>query len=775
MNKFFLILFFFYPYMLFAQTAKITGNIINTQGEAIELATVVVQDSVGKVVCGAVSDSLGYFSLDVRTLDGEVLMVSCIGYETSMISLFSDSTPICITLQPSSTELRNVTVTAKTPLFHREIDRLVFNAEKLNTTATNFMDVLKHTPGILVQDDNISMINKGEILFLMNGRELKMDNKSLVLYLNSLPSERLKQIEVMTTPPAKYSAEGDAGVINFVTKKKLGSFLCANVANRISIKEHVYDGANIGLQYKCGGFETHLNIGVGMGTIQTSSRNYVYYPDDTWKTSQTRLKSNDYVLGTWGLDYTLSGKSAIGFIVSYNNMQPDADTKAATDVVVGIKDVVNTKYFETSTNFDSYYNRHNENIHYTLDSIGKGGKLEVNLDYLNYSINDRANLQSYYDETLNYLNKTRTKIDVFQIKADMEMPVGRTSLEYGTAYSLSKTNNHTDYDYISTGNDLNDHFIYREYILSAYVDARCKISDKWETKIGLRGEYGNFIGESVIMDTRTKKKQFDLFPTMYLSYALNDRSTISISLSGRIKRPNYVDINPFTTYTDAHTTQLGNPNLLPEKSYSWYVDYTFGNFALSASMNWRNRVIFDYTTVDYSQKLTETYVDNVMKKRMCSLDASFYFDKVSWFDSSINFSLYNIHSEPMSGYNLKNIDHASVFVYMNNNFYFDKKRNLMLNAWGQYQSKEKDVTGESASRYRIDMGLKCFLFGRKLSIGLDYQNLLSSHFKTIVKCGESSYKIDMRPYRVFNFSISYQIGKQINTRHKKAAIDTTRL
>lgn len=133
------------------------------------------------------------------------------------------------------------------------------------------MDVLKHTPGILVQDNDISMLNKGKIIFLLNGREMNMDMKGLVAYLTAQSSDNLKQIEVMTIPPAKYSAEGSAGVINFVTKKQRNNFIGGNAANKLSVRKSVYDDASISLQYKQNKVEAYMNAGVGFGTMQSDS------------------------------------------------------------------------------------------------------------------------------------------------------------------------------------------------------------------------------------------------------------------------------------------------------------------------------------------------------------------------------------------------------------------------------------------------------------------------------------------------------------------------
>lgn len=759
-----------------AQNIKLSGKITDRQGKAISMATVVIKDSSETKVTSAYSDSTGNFTIEVMPYKSFSFIVSCLGY-TEYIHRFKGVNKdlfINAILDTATTDLAEVVITSKKPLVRRKIDRMVFNAERLNAVASNFMDVLKHTPGIIVQDDAISMIGKGKLIFLMNGRELKMDMKGLVSFLSSLPSDNLKQIEVMTTPPAKYSAEGNAGIINFVTKRLHNNYFGGYITNRLSIKERLYDGVNCSMQYKKNRVEAYINAGKGFGTMQTDRKTFIYYPFETWYTTNHKLKSNNYMLITAGADYELAKNSILGAIITYSNMHPNADTKAATSILSA--DGSRSKYFETCTDFNSKYHRSNANLHYTANNIiNTEGIINVNLDYLNYSINDHVNLQTAHDESLNYLNNPNTAINVYQGKIDVEQPIWKTTFSYGALYSRSKTDNKTNYDYISNGYDLNDHFVYREQIFAAYADIRYKLSDKLETKLGLRGEYGILDGNSIKLNSRTRNNQFDLFPTFFLNYSWSDNNSISMSVSSRINRPSYVDINPFTTYLDSHTVQSGNPELLPEKSYSVELGYTLGNFSLSTSAVWRNRVIASYTQTDNSTKITTITIDNIMKKQMYSLDASYYFDKVKWFDSSIDGSIYMINSNPIAGYNLEDIKQTAVFFYINNNIYFNSPKTLVANLWGQFQTKEKDATGESPSRYRIDFGLKYLLFKKKLSIGIEYQNMLASHAKSIIKSKDITYIYDYKPYRVLNISISYQFGKKLNVHPKKFGINTNRL
>lgn len=758
------------------QNIKLSGKITDTQGKAISMAALVVKDSLETTITRAYSDSTGNFSIEVMPYKALTFSVSCLGYKSYTHKFNGDDKDISINviLDSDAIDLAEVVVTSKTPLTQRKIDRVVFNAQKLNAAASNFMDILKQTPGIIVQDDVISMISKGKIIFLLNGRELKMDMKGLVAFLSSQPSGNLQQIEVMTTPPAKYSAEGNAGIINFVTKKIQNNYFGGYLTNQLSIKERLYDGINCSMQYKKNQLEAYVSVGKGLGTMQTDSKTYIYYPLEIWSTTNNKLKSNNYILLTAGVDYGLTKNSTLGAIVTYNNMYPDADKKTATSISSGTGDIL--KYFETLTDFDSKYHRTGANLHYVANNIvNKDGSVNVNLDYLNYSINDHINLQTTYDESLGYLNRPKTDINVYQGKVDLELPVGNVTLSGGAAYSQSKTDNRTNYDYITNDYDLNDHFVYREQIFATYADIKYKLSDKIETKIGLRGEYGILDGNSVKLNSRTRNNQFDLFPTAFLNYSWNDNNSLSMSVSSRINRPSYVDINPFTTYIDSHTIQTGNPNLLPEKSYSVELGYTWGELSVSASAMWKNRVIASYTSIDSIKKLTTITMDNIMKKQMYSLDVSYYFDKVVWFDSSISGSVYTLISKPMAGYNFENISHTSVFLYINNNIYFNRQKTLMANLWGQYQAKERDVVGESSSRYRIDLGLKYLLFGKKLSVGVEYQNMLASHTKSIIKSNDITYIYDYKPYRVLKISISYQFGKKLNVRPKKFGINTNRL
>lgn len=757
-----------------AQTVRLLGKVSDKNGVPLDMATVVVKDSLGKLVEGCVSDSLGNFFLELEHQAHSTIHVSCIGYKDYVRQMDGMGTFLDVALDTANVALGEVTVTARTPLIQRKIDRIVLDAQKLSAIATTALDVLTHTPGVLVQDDDISMLGKGKLIFLMNGRETNMDVKALIAYLSAMPADNLKQIEVMTTPPAKYTAEGNAGIINFVARKMRNGYFEGFASNRLSVKEKTYDDASLSLQYKHDRLEAYANAGGGLGTMQYNGKRRIDYQSETWATGNRRLKPNDYWMVTGGVDYQLTKHSTVGGIVSYMDMRPDAEKTENTSVWASNANE-RSRYFETMSDTDVGYNRFNGNLHYTLSHIGKEGRLDVNADILDYDVCDLVDLWTTHDEDLSYRNRPSVAIRVYQAKADMEVPIGCCNFSYGAAYTQSKTDNRTNYESISTGQDLDDHFVYRESIFAAYADAVYQFSDAWEAKVGVRGEYGKLDGHSVKLDQRMVKHQLDIFPTAYLSYSWNDNHALSLSMSSRINRPTYVDINPFTTYSDAHAVTTGNPNLQPEKAYTAELGYTVGDFSVSASVMWKRRSIASYTYVDEEQKMTTTTVDNVMNKDLYSLDASYYFDKVWWYSGSINASVYTIASRPMSGYRLAKTSHASVYLYMSNDFFLNRQKTLMLSVSGNYQSKEMDVAGEFPGRYRIDPGMKWLLLGKRLTVALECQNLLASHIKSVVRTNENTYTYDSKPYRVVRQTLSCRFGKKLNVRRGRFGIDSGRL
>lgn len=100
---------------------------------------------------------------------------------------------------------------------------------------------------------------------------------------------------------------------------------------------------------------------------------------------------------------------------------------------------------------------------------------------------------------------------------------------------------------------------------------------------------------------------------------------------------------------------------------------------------------------------------------------------------------------------------------------------MTANLWGQYQGRERDILGSTSSRYRVDLGIKYLLFNKRLSVGLEYQNMIASHIKSRVESNSNSSIYDFKPFRVVNITVSYRFGRSLGVRQKQFGIDNDRL
>ena len=186
------------------------------------------------------------------------------------------------------TQIQEVEILAKKKLIERKVDRLVFNVENsISATGGDALDALKVTPGLKVQNDQISMIGKGNMLVLINDRPTQLSGDDLISYLKTLKSDEIKKIEVITNPPSKYTAEGNSGVLNIITKNAKKNTWNSTI--RSVYQQATYAtgsiGGNFNLQKNKLTFSSSINYLNG-SNAPVETNNIFYHPD----TSHTLLK-----------------------------------------------------------------------------------------------------------------------------------------------------------------------------------------------------------------------------------------------------------------------------------------------------------------------------------------------------------------------------------------------------------------------------------------------------------------------------------------------------
>jgi iron complex outermembrane recepter protein len=500
-----------------------------------------------------------------------------------------------IQLSKSTTQLAGVTVTAGKPFIQRLSDRLVVNVESSMVSAgSSAIDVLERSPGITIdQNDNISLRGRAGVIIMIDGKPTPMSGADLANYLRGLPSNAIERIEIITNPSAKYDAAGNSGIIDIRLKKdqKLGT----NGTFTAGVGHGKYPKANTGATFnyrnkKVNIFGNYNYSYRGIFNHLVINRNFFENglfsgSDDKDNFAKMSIGSNNARLGA---DFFPSKNTIIGFVVnsSFNNFKRDAD------ISTFVNDRFNNPDFKFLTvGTDRNKNKNavaNLNFKQKLDSNGK--ELTADLDYGSFSSHSLTRTASAFYE-LNGAKKLDDEILdgdqegslTFKTgKVDFVNPIkggGKLEAGFKTSY-VSSDNDAQFFNVFSSGRIVDEtktnRFFYEEYNNAGYINYNREFK-KWNFQVGLRGEQTNIKTRQVKGDRRFKNDYFEPFPSAFVNYKLKEDQTIGLSVSRRIDRPGYSQLNPFLFQIDATIYATGEPHLRPQMTWSYEGNYTIKN------------------------------------------------------------------------------------------------------------------------------------------------------------------------------------------------------
>ncbi len=293
---------------------SISGKVINEQNLPLEYSEILLQTLDSTLVKAEISNEKGEFALTNISKGNYRLQIKYFSESvyTSLLKIESDLDLKTIVAAKSNL-LNEIVIQNNKPLIERKVDRIVFNVEN-STIATggNAFDALKLTPRIKIINDQISMIGKGALLVMIDDRLVKFSGDDLANYLRSLSSDDLKSIEVIANPPAKYSAEGNSGLINIVTKK--GRKDAWNGTVRSIYQQTTYDREILGGSFNLqkGKLQVNSAVNYGNGSSAPQETSQVFYPNIIWKEVSNRRDFSYGLSAQLGLEYKISEKFSTG-------------------------------------------------------------------------------------------------------------------------------------------------------------------------------------------------------------------------------------------------------------------------------------------------------------------------------------------------------------------------------------------------------------------------------------------------------------------------------
>jgi hypothetical protein len=675
-------------------------------------------------------------------------------------------------------QIKEVTVVGQKKLIERKVDRLVFNVENsISAAGGDALDALKVTPGLRVQNNQITMIGKSGMSVMIDDRILQLSGDDLINYLKSIPSDNIKSIEVITTPPAKYDAEGNSGIVNIVLKKaKQDSW---NLTAQESYRQGKYAVNNGGLLFNFNKNKLTLTseINYSFGKQHYVNKGEYFYPDEYWNDGNNLVDKNEYFSGRLGMDYKINSKLTIGGLYNFSHSKNDSHDMGITKIL-GNSDF---DLIETPATRNGKSNFQTANLHgiYEIDTIGK--KLSIDFTYLNYKKDDDSSFETSYlfknqlIDRLKANNLGEQNINNYSFIADMEHPLKSVKLNYGGKFSFSKTDNNISYFDLNSAIPVldpnnSDCFIYKERNEALYFSASKNFGEKFKAKAGLRMEATQIEGTSLTTNEVNKRNYTKLFPTVYLNYNISENNSLSINYGRRIQKPGFYLLNPFRWYSNPLSYSTGDPNLQPSFTHNLELSFTHKDISTTLYYSKEQDDFEQIMVLNENDRTQIISPYNCLNSNILGLKSNYTFSKLKWWESVNEFNINYAEFKAILPF-ITNRDNIGWNFYFStdNTFYFDNKKYFAFNASWWYVSKGTDQMDLGTSCNGLDIAFKMLFLEKDLAITLRGRDIFGGNWQTWTSYtnGIKQTYLNYGDYNQnFSISVSYKIGnKNIRTQN----------
>lgn len=642
----------------------ISGKVQDGTGVPIAFANILLMKaSDSTFVKGTVTNESGVFLLENIPAGQYLIKASMMGFgsiTTQQFYLDGNSKLILPEIVLSrGLELDEVVVASKKNLYVQKIDRMVINvASSILSAGSSALEILERSPGVLVdrQNSTISLVGKSGVEVMINGKQSYMPASSLVQLLEGMSANNVETIELITTPPANFPAEGNAGFINIVLKEQTdvglnGSYsLSAGVGNGSTTSD------NISFNYrknKLNFFGNYSFLRNTQGQIFAFDRSFIdgnNIPVNLATESDRDPIRRNHNIRT-GLDYQTSDKTIIGILLWAN------DNKWTMDAVNQSRETENgipSSFVELLNTERNQLQNFGSNINIKHD-FKKDGFVSFDLDYLKYRLeNPTVYTNSFFDGNNNFLREELTTSDK---TTPINITVGKTDysnrfsdkikLDMGVKGAFSNFDNDVSVGTFQGQNfvedpDLTDVSTLKERILAVYGSLEYTISDKTSLQLGLRYEHTDSELVSEKQGKVVDRAFGELFPTVYIAHKVNDTLSFNLSYSRRITRPTFNDMAPFVIFVDPTTFFAGNPAVQPAISNSGKFDLNYRSAILSAQYSVEDGTISRFNSrFDEENERLIFGASNMDQTKTFSLTLGLPITLTNWWKMQNNFIYLN--------------------------------------------------------------------------------------------------------------------------------------
>ncbi|MEC4112780.1 outer membrane beta-barrel family protein [Myroides pelagicus] len=753
---------------------SIKGKVLTKEKVPIEYAEIQLQkDEV--LIKQAFSNELGIFNIDNLATGQYKLKALYLGSILKELNIhLAQDIVLEDILVEGNNQLEEIVIKAEKKLIERKADRLVFNtSNSITAQGMDAMESLSNTPMVKVQNDKISIIGKSSVTVMIDDRIIHLDGDALANYLKTLRSDDIEKIEVITSPPAKYEAAGNSGLINIILKKNKRQGLYGSVGGSFSYNNKRTMGINSNINYQKDKWNFSLKANANDGRNEFKN-NYSYtgtkngLENTSNQTGEYKSQSIDFTT-----NYQVTDLALVGLTYNYTNSNSN-NTKNGVMEYFSVPRVVNDSILKSTIYNDDKTSYHTFNVFYDQKLDTLGNKLSFGINYFNNSPETKAQINDFNSaNTLKnqILNQSLLNYNVWSANIDLNYDLKWINIETGAKFTNFDNKSKVYFYTIEDGTPLYDptksnKFNYKEDNYAAYISLGKKLSDKWEIKGGLRFEQTEVKGTLIDSNEKFSKSYHKWFPTAYIAYNPHDDHAFSFSYSKRINRPNSYILNPFKYYGNTYSYTSGNPNLNPSFTDNYELNYVFKS-TLSFSLNYYHIVdSFDQLSVLENGYFKESWY-NMLNSDNYGIDVSYNNKVISWWETSTGANYYFSSPFYSAEAKQKRMPGSTFSYYSQNtiNLNQEKTINAFLNWYHMLPNKEDNT--KYNEYMTLSTGLKLKLLEDKLSVNLTLYDI----FNTGKSSGTMYFTDNTQTYsndwssRKIIIGATYQFG---NSKNKKA-------
>ena len=776
-----------------AAAGRITGTITDAAtNKPVSYASVAVLDAANNPVSGGVAGDDGKFVLAGIPAGSYTVQVSFLGYtnvtRTGVSVTAGEATALgTISLAASAQKLSEVVVTGQKAIIEERVDRTVYNAENDQTTrGGDATDVLKRVPMLSVDlDGNVSLRGSSNIKVLINNKPSTIAANSIADALKQIPADQIKTVEVITSPSAKYDAEGSGGIINIITKSNnlrgatLGIDASAGTrSSNLSLNGSLRTGK---MGFSLGGFgRAQYNVPGEFSNTQVTRNLTDGSATTTLQLANTRLQQ---IFGryTLGWDYDIDKLNSLQASVAYGtrNGQNYQDGLLRTSYA-GISA---TGAPLSTDQRDTFSKDLSGTVDASLNYTHSFEKPQHEISLLTlFSRNDRTNSFTNNILTTSDANSLTRRIvndnpsynEEYTVQLDYQNPISKTQiLEMGAKNILRRVN--SDYSTASygaggevlpsVGLSASNIFSYRQNVTAGYVAYTLGLPKGFTLKPGLRYEYTVISADFANSTTPVNIPDYGvLVPSVNFSRKLGNGNVLKLAFNRRIQRPSLQFLNPNINAQNPKNISKGEPKLKPEYTNNYELGYStaYKRLNLNFSTFVRNTTgsIEALRTVEGTDIVTTTYANigrqnayggslfaNINNGKL-SLNAGtdFYYVTLTNNVSDVNFNAAN-EGFVMSGRVFGSYNFTPVWG---------------LQAFAFYRGNQVQLQGDQSSFGTYSLSVKRDFAEKRGSIGFGAENFFTPSIT--IRNNVVSPLIDQASRNVrhtvsFKVNISYRIGK----------------